>query len=996
MKKLLLLLLCVSSFHMFSQNAPIDFETPGMGSNWTWNVFENDDNPPLEIIANPNPGGINTSSTVAKFTARQAGQPWAGCESLHGSDIGSFALDTSNCTIKMWVYKNKISDVGIKLVDPTAAAQPEIKVANTLINQWEELTFDFSSRIGMYPLLKDQIVIFPDFDLSGRTSDEIILFDNITFSSAIPANTANLTLSVNTANIVVGPNGMYAGGGVLGDAMAVQLSDPTGSGTWTGVVTLTTGTSGNYVFLNSPAHGGDWGTKENLAGLPCADPNNWNDRILPAILADTTLLSCFGSCETDGSCSSVNILAQIDLPISWDDTTVDYTVTDFGGTVSSLSQDPLNSSNTVLMTDRTAGSQTWAGTTLSTSSGLLSAIPFVSGATTISAHVYSPASGVIVRLKAEDHTNGGISVETEATTTIANGWNTLVFDFANEVNGTAAINFSNTYDMLSIFFDFGNSPSASTIYYLDSVYFGGMVSGGNGCTDPTANNYNASATTDDGSCMYDVTFTVDLNCESFTPGYVAATGPADGWSCGTYALSDANGDGVWDGTFSLPAGTFEYIYCADGWAQSETAGLIAAMNAGGTCAPVTDYASYANRLITVGAMTTVDTWGSCSACVSGIPGCTDPTAYNYNPLATISDSSCIALLYGCTDSTAINYNPSVNTDDGSCLFYGCTDPSATNYNATAVVGCDASGSTSCCTYSTGCGAITGVNMTDVIHDRATFNWDDMNSATCDVDQIRIRYSDDNGATYSTKTMGAPVGNNAPALNTSKRILNLSASTTYVYDFKIWYQDGTVVSWHAGGTFTTAAICDNVTNVTASPTSATSTDFCWDSVSTYSFVRLQYREDVPGSSFSNIGGMGVISPTLCKTKNGITPGLNYRVMWRTWCNPSGGPYRSAQWDGPVTWSQPSSIRVEGGTTINNLDVYPNPSRDIFNVSFTSEDVQDLDVRIINVIGEVVYTENLNKFVGEYTKQVDLSTYTQGVYFLEITTDNGVINKKLILQ
>jgi len=66
-----------------------------------------------------------------------------------------------------------------------------------------------------------------------------------------------------------------------------------------------------------------------------------------------------------------------------------------------------------------------------------------------------------------------------------------------------------------------------------------------------------------------------------------------------------------------------------------------------------------------------------------------------------------------------------------------------------------------------------------------------------------------------------------------------------------------------------------------------------------------------------------------------------------------------------------------------------------VSFTSEDVQDLDVRIINVIGEVVYTENLNKFVGEYTKQVDLSTYTKGVYFLEITTDNGVINKKIVL-
>jgi hypothetical protein len=354
---------------------------------------------------------------------------------------------------------------------------------------------------------------------------------------------------------------------------------------------------------------------------------------------------------------------------------------------------------------------------------------------------------------------------------------------------------------------------------------------------------------------------------------------------------------------------------------------------------------------------------------------------------------------GCIDSTAVNYNSSANVSDpSSCLYYGCTDPSATNYDASAVVGCDASGSTSCCTYSSGCGAITGVNMSDVIHDRATFNWDDMNSATCAVDQIRIRYSDDNGATYSTKTMGAPVGNNAPALNTSKRVLNLSASTTYVYDFKIWYQDGTVITWHAGGTFTTAAICENVTNVTVTPlNNVLKADFCWTAPSTpYSFVRLKYREDTAGSTFSNIGGMGVMSPTLCKEKGGLTPGTNYRVMWRTWCNPSGGPYRSAQWDGPVLWSQPSAIRVEGGTAINNLDVYPNPSRDIFNVSFTSEDVQNLDVRIINVIGEVVYTENLNSFVGQYTKQVDLATYTKGVYFLEITTDNGVINKKLILQ
>jgi hypothetical protein len=245
-------------------------------------------------------------------------------------------------------------------------------------------------------------------------------------------------------------------------------------------------------------------------------------------------------------------------------------------------------------------------------------------------------------------------------------------------------------------------------------------------------------------------------------------------------------------------------------------------------------------------------------------------------------------------------------------------------------------------------------------------------------------------------MGAPVGNNAPCLNTSKLVLNLTASTQYEYDFKIWYQDGTVNNWHANGTFTTADVCINATNMIATPNSTTQANFCWDApASTWAFVRLQYRENVPGSSFSNIGGFGVMSPTLCKTKNGLAAGTEYRVMWRTWCSVTGGPYRSPVWDGPVVWTQPT-VRMEGGTAINNLDVYPNPSEDIFNVTFTSEDVQDLKVRILNVIGEELINESLEQFVGEYTKQIDLTNNAKGIYFLEIETNDGIINKKLILQ
>ncbi|MDG1347954.1 MAG: T9SS type A sorting domain-containing protein [Crocinitomicaceae bacterium] len=183
-----------------AQNVPIDFETAGNGASWTWTVFENTTNPPpLEIIENPDQSGINTSCTVAKFTALQTGNPWAGCESQHGADLGAFMLDTNTSTIKIMVWKSVISDVGVKLVTPSSAAMVEIKIPNTLTNQWELLTFDFSSYVGQFPYateMVDQIVIFPDFDLGGRTQDNICYFDNVWGLDSIAVSCSGGTAAV--------------------------------------------------------------------------------------------------------------------------------------------------------------------------------------------------------------------------------------------------------------------------------------------------------------------------------------------------------------------------------------------------------------------------------------------------------------------------------------------------------------------------------------------------------------------------------------------------------------------------------------------------------------------------------------------------------------------------------------------------------------------------------------------------------------------------------
>jgi len=90
-----------------------------------------------------------------------------------------------------------------------------------------------------------------------------------------------------------------------------------------------------------------------------------------------------------------------------------------------------------------------------------------------------------------------------------------------------------------------------------------------------------------------------------------------------------------------------------------------------------------------------------------------------------------------------------------------------------------------------------------------------------------------------------------------------------------------------------------------------------------------------------------------------------------------------------------------TDINELDIvdisiYPNPSDDVFNITFKVEQKQNIRVRILNVIGENLIDDDLQQFIGEYIKEIDLTGKSKGIYFLEIETEDGIINKKLILQ
>ena len=66
-------------------------------------------------------------------------------------------------------------------------------------------------------------------------------------------------------------------------------------------------------------------------------------------------------------------------------------------------------------------------------------------------------------------------------------------------------------------------------------------------------------------------------------------------------------------------------------------------------------------------------------------------------------------------------------------------------------------------------------------------------------------------------------------------------------------------------------------------------------------------------------------------------------------------------------------------IDKLNIYPNPSNDIFYIKFKSTINQNIILRIINIIGEEIYSDFLNNYTGEFSKIINLHNKSKGVYY-----------------
>lgn len=517
MKKITLLVALLITSIGFSQQQEyhLDFEegTPS-GEAANWFTFDNEP-AAAEIVDNPDLDGVNaTASKVMKVVVGPGNAFYAGVNNKwEDSKFGTWKLDksvASNLTLSIDVNKNYVGTVGIKMGNNSAGTAFQItdqNVGNTVVNEWQTLTWDLSAiEDGLLSDLS-QVVVFVDWTqgAADRAEGSTIFIDNIKFNAeklteapATPiAGTAILPLDFESATTWTD----FDGGVVTTETNPYNNADNTSANVGKMVKNAGQPWGGSSLILSSAmdfanndtftmkVYAPKVGAKVLLKVENSADANTNFEKEVTMTTANawetiTFDYSTIASANTydkvvlifdlgtvgDGSAnftfymdditlsSSGVVVPTVALPLDFETAT---TWREFGGGVVSTETNPFNnadnSSANVGKMVKNAG-ETYGGSVIT----LSSAIDFVNN-DTFSMKVYAPKANTKVLLKVENSANPATNFEKEVTMSTVNAWETITFDYSTIPAGT--------YDSVVLIFDLGTmgDGSANYTFYMDDI-----------------------------------------------------------------------------------------------------------------------------------------------------------------------------------------------------------------------------------------------------------------------------------------------------------------------------------------------------------------------------------------------------------------------------------------------------------------------------------------------------------------------------------------------
>ena len=91
-----------------------------------------------------------------------------------------------------------------------------------------------------------------------------------------------------------------------------------------------------------------------------------------------------------------------------------------------------------------------------------------------------------------------------------------------------------------------------------------------------------------------------------------------------------------------------------------------------------------------------------------------------------------------------------------------------------------------------------------------------------------------------------------------------------------------------------------------------------------------------------------------------------------------------------------VAREVDSTEMNMAVYPNPSYGTVNLALTGFTGKKTTLSVVNVIGTVIYHENLAIADGSVTKTLDFGKSAKGLYYIKLEADDYSEIRKVILR
>jgi len=91
----------------------------------------------------------------------------------------------------------------------------------------------------------------------------------------------------------------------------------------------------------------------------------------------------------------------------------------------------------------------------------------------------------------------------------------------------------------------------------------------------------------------------------------------------------------------------------------------------------------------------------------------------------------------------------------------------------------------------------------------------------------------------------------------------------------------------------------------------------------------------------------------------------------------------------------TVSVEELIGLGNINVYPNPATEAITVSFDNQLGNSVEISLVDALGRSVVTESIQS-VGLTEFGLNLSAISNGMYTLQLTSNNNTISKKVIVR